>query len=143
MAGAKIIKFMEELPDSCPPAGAAAIGYDAVYRYVNSKPVTDQDFDSHKALEKRGGKGRPRSIPPCIWAATSLFVTRDSAYEVLPKVRQNYKLLATVKITQQCGVGILKRQHISFWRYATFKPKVHSVEELPSPDEDASLTGNG
>jgi hypothetical protein len=143
MGGAKFVKFMEELPDSCPPADAAPIDCEVVYRYVNSNPVTDQDFESHKALEKRGGRGRPRSVPPCIWAATSLFVTRDSAYEVLPKVRQNYKLLASVKITQQCGVGVLKRQHISFWRYATFEPKVHSVEELPSPDEDPPMTGTG
>ena len=68
--------------------------------------------------QKKTGKGRPRSVPPCLWSATSLFVTKDSAYEVLPKVRQNYKLLAAVKITQQCGVGILKRQHTSSFVYA-------------------------
>jgi hypothetical protein len=48
-------------------------------------------------------------------------------------MRGRFKYLANVKITTACGVSILKRSHISFWRYATFKPKVHSVEALPEP----------
>jgi hypothetical protein len=132
MAGAeaKTVKFMEEMPDSCPPPGAGPFDYETVFRFVTANPASDEDFASHKALEKKTGKGRPRIVPPCIWAATSLFLTKESAYETLPKLRGRYKFMAKVKITQQCGVSILKRSHISFWRYSTFKPSVHGYESL-------------
>jgi hypothetical protein len=132
MAGAdvKTVKFMEELPPSCPPPGAGSFAYATVYRFVASKPVTDEDFASHQAMEQKTGKGRRRCVPPCISAATSLFVTRDSAYVALPKPRERFSFLAHVKITKQCGVSILKRSHISFWRYATYKPSVHGYESL-------------
>src|ERR1700732_831183 len=99
MAGAedKTVKFMEELPDCagpCPPPGAGPFAYEIVYRFVNSNPVTDEDFASHKALEWRTSKKRPRSVPPCVWSATSLFLNRNSAYEVLPKIRDHVKFLA-------------------------------------------------
>jgi hypothetical protein len=123
MAGAKTktVQFMEKLPDSCPPPGAGPFTYENVYRFVNSNPATDEDFASHQARE---------SVPPCLWATTSLWLNRDSAYEALPKLRGQFKLLASVKITKQCGVSILKRSHISFWRYATFKPSVNDYESL-------------
>ncbi len=132
MAGAeaKTVKFMEELPDSCPPAGAGPFAYEAVYRFVNSNPATDEDFASHKAMEAKTGKGRPKSVTPCFWAATSLWLDRDFAFETLPKLRGKFTLLAKIKITKECGVSILKRSHISFWRYATFKPSVHGYESL-------------
>ena len=132
MAGTKTktVQFMEKLPDSCPPPGAGPFAYENVYRFVNSNPATDEDFASHQAREKKTGKKRPRSVPPCLWATTSLWLNRDSAYEALPKLRGQFKLLASVKITKQCGVSILKRSHISFWRYATFKPSVNDYESL-------------
>jgi hypothetical protein len=88
-------------------------------------------FASHQAREKKTGKKRPRSVPPCAYGPRpSLWLNRDSAYEALPKLRGQFKLLASVKITKQCGVSILKRSHISFWRYATFKPSVNDYESL-------------
>jgi hypothetical protein len=129
-ADAKIVKFMEELPASCPPLGAGPFAYETVYRFVNSQPVTDGDFDSHQALEKNGGRKRPRSVAPCVWAATSFFLSRDTAYEALPKPRERFKFLVQVTITKQCGVSILRRSHISFWRYDTFKASVHGYESL-------------
>lgn len=141
MAGveAKTVKFMEELPDSCPPAGAAPFDYEIIFRFANCNPVTDDDFASHKVLEDKAkaagvkSKGRPKDVPPCVWSATSLWLTREAALGVLAllKMRGKFKFLAQVKITKECGVSILKRSHISFWRYATFKPKVHSVEAVP------------
>jgi hypothetical protein len=150
MAGfqAKATKFMEELPDSCPPAGAGPFDYESVFRFANCNPVTNDDFASHKVLEENAKaegkkpKGRPKDVTPCFWSATSLWLTKEAALGVLalPKMRGKFKFLARVKITSECGVSILKRSHISFWRYATFKPAVHSVEALPSEPPAAEET---
>lgn len=150
MAGVqtKIVKFMEELPDSCPPVGAGPFAYESVFRFANCNPVTNDDFASHKALEEKAKaegkkpKGRPKDVTPCVWSATSLWLTREAALGVLalPKMRGRFKFLARVKITSECGVSVLKRSHISFWRYATFKPAVHSVEALPSEPPAAEET---
>lgn len=137
---AKTVKFMEVLPDSCPPADAAPFDYENVYRFANCNPVTNDDFASHKVLEEKAKaegkkpKGRPKGVTPCFWSATSLWLTKEAALGVLalPRMRGRFKFLAKVKITTECGVSILKRSHISFWRYAKFKPTVHSVEPLPS-----------
>jgi hypothetical protein len=135
-------KFMEELPDSCPPAGAGPFDYESVFRFANCNPVTNDDFASHKVLEEKAkaeGKPpprRPKDVTPCVWSATSLWLTREAALGIaaLPRMRGKFKFLARVKITSECGVSVLKRSHISFWRYATFKPAVDSVEALlPEP----------
>jgi hypothetical protein len=129
-------KFKENLPDGCPPQGAGPFHYEAAYRFVTSNPATDEDFASHQALEEKATaaghkpKGRPRSVPPCVWAATSLWQGEDAAYEALPKVRDRFKFLAKVTITKQCGVSVLKKKHISFWRYESFVPTVHEYEAL-------------
>jgi hypothetical protein len=107
--------------------------------------VTNDDFASHKVLEEKAKaegekpKGRPKDVTPCVWAATSLWLTREAALGVLalPRMRGKFKFLAKVTITTECGVSILKRSHISFWRYATFKPTVHSVEAIP-PEPQAA-----
>jgi hypothetical protein len=129
-------RFKEKLPEGCPPNGAAPFDYETVFRFVKSNPVTDDDFASYCELEEKAkkagkkAKGRPRSVHPCTWSATSLFVTKESAYLALPKPRERFKFLAMVKITKQCGVSILRRQHISFWRYETYVPQVHEYESL-------------
>jgi hypothetical protein len=55
MAGAqaKTVKFMEELPDFCPPAGAGPFDYESVFRFANCNPVTNDDFASHKVIEEK------------------------------------------------------------------------------------------
>ena len=132
-------KFMENLPDGCPPPGAAPFDYEFVYRFVKANPATDDDFASGHALEQKAkaegkqARERPRGTPPCIWAATSLWQTKEAANVVLsklPKLRGKYKLMARVKITKLCGVSVLKRSHISFWRYATYKPQIIGYEAL-------------
>jgi hypothetical protein len=139
MAGAQTgisPKFKESLPDGCPPPGAGPFHFAGVYRFVSANPATDDDFASYQALEEKAknagqrAKGRPRSVPPCVWAATSLFVERDAAYEALPKPRERFEFLAKVTITEQCGVSILKRKHISFWRFESFVPMVNRYEAL-------------
>jgi hypothetical protein len=133
MAGAKASvspKFKENLPENCPPKGAGIRAYDGIWRYVNSKDVTDQDFASYYAL----GKRPPPTVPPCRWASSSLFLTKEAAYTFLPKLRGRYKFIAKVNITEKCGVSLLLKSHIDFWRFDTFKPSVVAVEDIPDED---------
>jgi hypothetical protein len=130
MAGAEASvspKWKENLPKDCPPKGAGKRAYEGIWRYVKSKTVTDQDFASYHAL----GKPRPATVSPCRWASSSLFLTKEAAYFLLPKLRGRFKFIAKVNITEKCGVSILTRSHIDFWRYDTFKPSVVAVENIP------------
>ena len=121
-----VLKFKENLPASCPPAGAGPKAYAAVWRFVNSNPITDKDFASYYAL----GKKPPPTVPLCRWASTSLFLTKEAAYKLLPKPRQRFKYIAQVSVTDKCGVSILKRSHIDFWRFDTFTPTVTAIETV-------------
>jgi hypothetical protein len=125
-ASANTLKFKETLPGSCPPAGAGVRAYEGVWRFVSSNPVTDQDFASHHAQ----GKTPPPTVSACRWASSSLFLTKEAAYKHLPKPRKRFKYIAKVQITEQCGVSVLVRTHIDFWRFDTFKPIVLAIEGL-------------
>lgn len=122
--------FKESLPPSCPPNGAGPYDFPSVYRFVRNKPVKEEDFDSHQALEKKGGRKCPRAVPPCLWAATSFFLDRDAAFRALPKPRARFRYIVRVKLTMACGVSVLSRSHISFWRYSTFRPNALDYESL-------------
>jgi hypothetical protein len=120
------LQFKENLPALCPPPLAASEAYEGVWRFVNSNPVTDQDFASYHAL----GKPCPPSVPPCKWASSSLFLNKDAAFGCLPKPRKRFKYIARVNISKRCGVSILTRSHIDFWRFAVFVPSVIAIEDL-------------
>lgn len=122
-------KYKENLPDGCPPAGAGVKAYSGVWRYVKGKTVTDQDFASYYALGKKPPP--PTVVSLCRWASSSLFLNKEAAYLLLPKLRGRYKFIAQVNITEKCGVSILLKSHIDFWRYDTFKPSVVAVEDIP------------
>ena len=124
-------KYKENLPDGCPPDGAGVRAYEGVWRYVTSKTVTDNDFASYHAL----GKPRPKTVSPCRWASSSLFLTQEAAYLLLPKLRGRYKHIAKVNISEKCGVSLLLKSHIDFWRYDTFKPAVVAVEDIPEEED--------
>jgi hypothetical protein len=121
---------MEVLPPSCPPSDAVPCDFPTAYRFVNCNPATDADFESYQAIEDKGGRIRPPDVPPCRWSGTSLFTTREAAFDKLPKPRKRFKFLARVSITKDCGVSVSARGHITLWRYATFVPTVHGYESL-------------
>jgi hypothetical protein len=135
MAGAQAgvsLKFKENLPKDCPPKGADCRAYDGIWRYVKAETVTDKDFASYYAL----GKKRPEVVSECRWASSSMFLTENAAYVLLPKLRGRYKFIAKVNVTVKCGVSILTKSHIDFWRYDTFKPSVAAVKPIPDEGSD-------
>lgn len=124
-------KWKENLPENCPPQGAGTKAFEGVWRYVNSKNVTDKDFASYYAL----GKKPPKTVSLCRWASSSLFLTKEAAYLLLPKLRRRYKYIAKVNITDKCGVSLLLKSHIDFWRFSTFAPLVVAVEDFPAEED--------
>jgi hypothetical protein len=60
-----------------------------------------------------------------------MFLAKNVTYQALPKPRKQYKYVARVSITPNCGVTMLGEGiHVNFWPFATFVPKVIEVVEL-------------
>jgi len=124
--GAEAPKFMEALPPACPPEDAVLRVYEQVWRFVRTNPPSDKDFQSYAGL----GKRPPPEMDPCRWASCSLFASKRTAYLFLPKLRNRFRFLARLQITDKCGYTKLTRAHIDFWRFETFKPTILDVERL-------------
>lgn len=122
-------KFVEQLPASCPPAEAVAVNYETIWRYVNSNPPIESDFQSHAMRNKNP----PPGVDPCRWASCSLFLidnVNNLAYKALPKVKKKYKFLAQLKVTHLCGVTLSNGRHVDFWRFSGVIPNVTRVIAL-------------
>jgi hypothetical protein len=118
-------EYMEDLPPSCPPDTAVLKAYDGVWRYVTSNPPVPSDFQSLASA-----KDAPPTVDPCRWASCSVFLTKDAAYQKLPKMRARYKFLAKITITAKCGFTSRQKLHIDFWRFKTFKPNLLEIEAI-------------
>lgn len=116
------MKYLEDLPELCPPAKAIDIGIQA-FRVIPLKDPTLNDFKSHAARKKPV----PPGVDPCRWASCSLCVTKEQAINLagkLPKLRGQGLHIVKVKIQQGSGKSVINRRktHIDFWPFAGFNP---------------------
>jgi hypothetical protein len=120
-------KFMEALPDNCPPSDAVMEAHKAVWRFVTNNPPSSSDFQSNAATKP----APPPTVSPCRWFSTSLFVEKKTALKKLPKARERFKYLIKVDITEKCGLTLKRKAHVDLWRFDTFKvPTVIEAEKL-------------
>ena len=117
------VKYLEELPPSCPPPDAIDQPLEGAYRIVPTKNPLPKHFSSHAALDDRD---KPPTVDDCLWASCSLFMSRERAIEIatLPKTRYVTPHLAKMNIVAGSGRSMLnkKSKHVNFWAYARFDP---------------------
>lgn len=112
----------EDFPNQCPPEDAVPSS-DTFYRLVDSDPVSEQDFYSHKQRLELG-LDRPMRTPPdaCLAVGVSLFDGVESAtatQRAFGALRRKH--LATGSLA---GSGVVKRTgnregHHTWWRPAS------------------------
>lgn len=114
--------FAEDLPDSCPPAGASDQALNGVYRLAPSSEPTAACFASHAAL----GKALPKSLKDgCGWASCSL-TTEPTVLKKLSKLRHRYAFKLSIPLG--AGLSLKERIHIHFWRSKEFDPSTSVIE---------------
>jgi hypothetical protein len=130
-ARGRVVGFLEQLPDACPPDGAHDGGCGAAFRLTAGPNPTIGDFASNAAL----GEPLPPTVDPCRWASCSLFPRLDiieKKRKAFKKLRK-FKFVISLNIGAGCGKLIEDTTHIDFWIYDTFdlKTAVISVDSLP------------
>ena len=122
-----IIEYLEDLPESCPPADAINREM-VVYRVVTTIPPCEDDFYS----QRKKFPFRPFSLDECIVRACSVF---DNEYDIRKKPKllskDNVKLIR-FKITKMDGKvkKTLSPGHHSWWIYRCFDFSDKEYEEL-------------
>jgi len=127
-----IHKFLELLPDGCPPGDALPPEPTVVIRLAKEPTPSAEHFASHAA------RGLPLRGPmTCSYASCSLFF-HDAGGEQLNAMRRlprfkSFKYAYIVKVDQGSGVGIAGGgKHLDLWMFKTFDPvaAVQSVEVM-------------
>ena len=112
--------FRDELPEGCPPKGAAKIMKDTTcYRLVNNKPPTDDDFRSQRTLEPN----RDFGVSECRAKGLSVFMEAADAARVAQRSK-NLQGAKLARVTLNQGAGYIKqtgsRSHHTWWPYQAF-----------------------
>lgn len=111
--------YLEDLPDSCPPATANEPNGLIVYRLVKAADPSITDFYSHCKL----GLPKPPTVNACRWSSCSVFASLDVIKNMmkLPKFKNHSAV--TLTLTNAAGrVHEGENSHYDWWVYASFDP---------------------
>ena len=115
------IKWVETLPDRCPPEDAYAPSGEHFYRISQGIPVEDSDFFSQRKMAPEkvfAGDG----IDECIARAISVFSDVEDAKKKLKLPKFRGGCIAEIVLNVSDGVvkKTFKQSHYSWWRAQSF-----------------------
>ncbi|MEN5278171.1 hypothetical protein ABE527_14620 [Brucella sp. TWI432] len=115
--------FFEDLPAQCPPAAAADVPYQQIWRVVADKNCNADEFKSHHAR----GQKKPPTVDECSYASCSLLTDFQKIKKLakgLPKKRYPKPFIAELNIPMGSGLSVnnSKTSHVDFWMFKSFDP---------------------
>lgn len=123
------MRYLEELPEQCPPAEATNNALGPAFRILPSAQPAIEHFHSYKKL----GLPKPDGVDDCRYVSCSLFTEESRARKIagLPKKRAASTHLAKLMIPHGVGAALVneKTKHVDFWMFDTFNVAA-AVEEV-------------
>lgn len=118
--------FCDELPTSCPPAGADSGALGSVFRAVSANPPTSTCFLSHAKLGLPSGNADPCRVASCSLLPTKEAVTR------IKRLKKRFPYVARLDVPAGAGKHVATAGHIDFWAFAgfDFHSAVQAVEAI-------------
>jgi hypothetical protein len=111
-------RFVEPVPENCPPNGAVEPNELTVFRLINGNQPQQRDFDPHvKVYPDKYQKNNCRAH------SLSVFTNRDSLTRLFDLPVHKNKRVGRIVLIQQSGVIMQSgndETHLSWWRYHGF-----------------------
>lgn len=121
------IGWKETLPTGCPPADAADVNGEVVFRFLKNEIPEDDDFRSKHLDRAKHLIG----VSPCRQRALSVWTSEERARQVLATFRRGGGMrLGRVRL--DAGAGLIKQtgpDHVSWWRCGAFDPVPQTTVE--------------
>ena len=130
-------KWLEDLPENCPPGDIEADYKGCFYRFVKTYPPTMEDFKSQRALyPDKVFDGNPTE---CQTRACSVY-SGEKAYKAVRKRCSRFKKLYVVSFDFKPERGCCKqtgndKSHYSWWISANFDVKYLDFNKKEAPNE--------
>jgi hypothetical protein len=113
--------WVEELPEKCPPDNAFDPEGMTFYRLARTKPVSENDFLSHRKLHSNTVF---KGVSECLAYSISIWDNLDKCVNILKLPRHKNKPKIVMQLDLQSRDGLVlqtfKVNHFSWWRTTSF-----------------------
>jgi len=115
--------FPDFFPENCPPSDAIEKNIN-VFRYIENKPPSDDDFKSYYELNPVKHEGRVEAYGLSV---VSNLESAKNSLNLNPGLRRKYKFIAKGTVTPDSGVikntpSQKQKYHMTWWLYQGVKP---------------------
>lgn len=120
LSNEKLPVFREELPDNCPPSDSTEITeLLTVFRIVKTKPATENDFCSFRALHPDASMP---NVPECQLRGLSVHTDKQDSEKILKLPRFKKSLVCAINLNS--GAGRIKQtnkpSHHTWWPFKDY-----------------------